>query len=52
MLNQATVYLQDMKDLKLTMDPLDYENFTTKGYWTVRRKKIYWSGNFTDQTIE
>lgn len=48
----ATIYLQDMKDLKTTMDPSDYENFTTKGYWTVRRKDKYWSGNFTDQTIE
>ena len=29
-----------------------YELYTKKGYFTVRRKNCFWSGNFTDQTIQ
>src|SRR6218665_507807 len=30
----------------------EYSQFTDKGYFTVRRTDRFWSGNFTDQTIE
>ena len=48
----ATMYLQDMKNLKNCMDPEEYEAFTSMGYWTVRRTDGFWKGLPTDQTIE
>src|SRR6218665_195958 len=30
----------------------EYSQFTDKGYFTVRRTDRFWSGNFTNQTIE
>ena len=48
----ATLYLQDMRNLKNCMDPEEYEAFTSLGYWTVRRTDGFWKGLPTDQTIE
>lgn len=48
----AQLYLQDMHELERCMDPLEYKTFTEGGYWTIRRKDKFWSGIFSDQTIE
>src|SRR6218665_1417365 len=45
-------YLRQMKSLELSMSVNEYTQFTEKGYFTVRRTNRFWSGNFTDQTIE
>lgn len=34
------------------MDPVEYKKFTDDGFFTSRRSNIYWSGIFSDQTIE
>ncbi|CAH2218497.1 jg2186 [Pararge aegeria aegeria] len=46
------LYLQDMYELEEKMDPLEYENFTTKGYFTIRRSDKFWSGIWSDMSIE
>lgn len=48
----STIYLQDMRKLKETMGPVEYKNFCEKGFWTSRRTHKFFSGIFTDQTIE
>lgn len=34
------------------MDPVEYKKFTDDGFFTSRRSNSYWSGIFSDQTIE
>ena len=46
------IYVQQLAEFKERIPANLYEMYTSKGYFTVRRKKCYWSGNFTDQTIE
>ncbi|KMQ84207.1 hypothetical protein RF55_18201 [Lasius niger] len=46
------LYLQDMLSLEEKMDPLEYETFTKKGYFTIRRSDKFWSGIWSDMTIE
>lgn len=46
------LYLQDMKSLKETMDPVEFKKFTEKGFFTARRTNVFYAGIFTDQTIE
>ncbi|CAG9820707.1 unnamed protein product [Phaedon cochleariae] len=46
------LYLQDMLNLQDKMDPTEFESFTTKGYFTIRRSDKFWSGIWTDMTIE
>ena len=48
----ARLYLQQMKQLQHLMTESEYDLFTTKGFFTIRRMDHFWSGNFTDQTIE
>lgn len=48
----ARLYLQDMRSLKEKMDPVEYKKFTDDRFFTSRRSNIYWSGIFSDQTIE
>lgn len=48
----ARLYLQDMKNLEETMDPIEYENFTKNGFFTARRSNVFYAGIFSDQTIE
>ena len=48
----AHLYLQDMLDLKNKLSPEDFVNFTSMGYFTIRRSHKFWSGIFADQTIE
>ena len=44
--------LQQMNQLKERIPESEYKKFTEDGYFTIRRKNIYFNGNFTDQTIE
>lgn len=48
----AQLYLQDMLELERKMDPLEYDKFTKKGYFTIRRTNKFWSGIWSDMTIE
>lgn len=48
----ARLYVQDMKNLETTMDVHEYHKFTDGGFFTSRRTNAYYSGIFSDQTIE
>ncbi|KAJ8677393.1 hypothetical protein QAD02_013180 [Eretmocerus hayati] len=47
----AQVYLQDMANLELSMDPDEFEQFV-QGFFTVHRTDKAWSGVWTDMIIE
>lgn len=46
------LYLQDMHNLKNTMPADEYECFTSKGGFTVRRSNKLWCGTWSDMIIE
>lgn len=46
------LYLQDMYGLEQLMPTKEYESFTKRGFFTIRRSEKYWSGLWTDLTIE
>lgn len=46
------LYLQQMNSIAQVMPPEEYTLFSAKGYFTIRRANEFWSGNFSDQTIE
>lgn len=48
----AHMYLQDMRTLKESMDELEFERFTSEGFFTIRRTDKFWSGIWADMTIE
>lgn len=50
----SQLYLQDMLELNETdrMDLFEYNKFCTSGNFTIRRTDKYWSGIWTDMTIE
>ena len=48
----AHLYLQDMNDLESKMGFRDYHNFVSNGYFTIRRSDKFWSGIWSDMTIE
>jgi len=48
----AQLYLQDMLELEKKMDSLDYNQFTKMEYFTIRRTDKFWSGIWSDMTIE
>ena len=48
----SRLHLQHMKELPNIMDETTYNKYTTYGYLTLRRSHMFWSGIFTDQTIE
>ena len=48
----AHLYLDQMKDLEGTMSAEQFYNYTERGFFTIRRTEKFWSGNFSDQTIE
>lgn len=48
----ARLYLQDMRNLEKTMDPVEYKKFTDDGFFTSRRSNEFFAGIFSDQTIE
>ena len=50
--SKLRIYIQQLDELKNELPSNLYELYTKKGYFTVRRKNCFWSGNFTDQTIE
>ena len=41
-----------MNSLKIKVDPAEYTKFTEDGFFTYHRSDSYWSGIFSDQTIE
>ncbi|GBN20769.1 hypothetical protein AVEN_104156-1 [Araneus ventricosus] len=41
-----------MQDLKSTIREENYEKFTTQGYFIIRRTFKFWSGTWSDMTIE
>ena len=45
-------YLDSMRELPNIMSENQYRAYTQKGYFTIRRSHRFWSGIFTDQTIE
>ena len=45
-------YLQEMLNLANIMAPNEYDMFTSRGFFTVRRSDKYWCGIWTDMTIE
>ncbi|KAG8186082.1 hypothetical protein JTE90_027076 [Oedothorax gibbosus] len=34
------------------MEPIEFQKFTTEGYFTIRRSDKFWSGIWSDMTIE
>ena len=48
----ARLYLQQMNSIADVMPYEEYTLFSAKGYFTIRRSNDFWSGNFSDQTIE
>lgn len=48
----AHLYLQEMLNLEEKMDPTEYHKFTTEGFFTIRRTDKFWSGIWSDMTIE
>lgn len=46
------LYVQDMMDLPSKLTPEEYCLFTTEGYFTMRRSDIFWTGVWSDMTIE
>lgn len=48
----AQMYLQDMAELELHMDPQEYDAFTKGGYFTIRRTDKAWAGLSRDMVIE
>lgn len=48
----AHLYLQHMLQLKDSMNELEYERFTAEGFFTIRRSDKFWSGIWSDMTIE
>ncbi|MBW0528211.1 hypothetical protein O181_067926 [Austropuccinia psidii MF-1] len=46
------LYIQDMENLSLTMTFEEYHKFATSGYFTMRRSDRFWSGVWSDLTIE
>lgn len=48
----AHLYLQDMQELEQKMGFRNYHDFVSKGYFTIRRSDKFWSGIWSDMTIE
>jgi hypothetical protein len=48
----AHLYLQDMFGIKECITPKEYEEYVQKGYFTIRRSEKFWSGIWSDMTIE
>ena len=48
----AQIYLQDMRELASKMSRSEYRYFVKDGYFTIRRSNKFWSGIWSDMTIE
>ncbi|XP_043269016.1 uncharacterized protein Nepl16 isoform X1 [Venturia canescens] len=46
------LYVQKMSSLRTAMDFVEYDKFCKQGYYTIRRSNRFWSGLWTDLTIE
>lgn len=46
------LYLQDVDNLKTCLGEEGFKQFTELGYFTIRRSDRYWSGIWSDMTIE
>lgn len=46
------IYLQQMLSLQMKMSNNDFNRFVNKGFFTVRRTDGFFTGNWTDMTIE
>ena len=46
------LYVQQMKNLKHNIPEDTYDLYARKGYYTIRRKDIYFAGNSSDLVIE
>lgn len=46
------LYLQDMLNLNKVLPPDEYDRFVNQSFFTIRRSDKFWSGVWTDQTIE
>lgn len=46
------IYLQDMKNIEVTMNPAEYSKFAKQGFFTIRRSHKFWSGIWSDMTVE
>ncbi|KAJ8671768.1 hypothetical protein QAD02_003027 [Eretmocerus hayati] len=46
------LYLQKMLTLEEIMDPIEYDTYTKKQCWVIRRKDVFFSGNPDDLIIE
>lgn len=48
----SQLYVQDMENLSSMMTLEEYQKFVTSGYFTMRRSDRFWSGIWSDMTIE
>lgn len=48
----AHLYVQQMEELTSKMPEEEYDQFTKKGFFTIRRTDKFWSGVWSDMTIE
>ncbi|XP_044004211.1 uncharacterized protein LOC122849544 [Aphidius gifuensis] len=48
----AQIFLQDMENLKNSMDPVEYHQFTNESMFTIRRSDKAFAGIWADMTIE
>ena len=48
----SQAHLQTMEDLEEKMPSEDFKNFSHNGYFTIRRTSEFWSGVWSDITIE
>ena len=48
----AELYLLEMETLQDVLSPENYERYTCMSYFTIRRSSRFWSGVWTDMTIE
>lgn len=46
------LYLQHIDNIESRMSPFEWEKFTKKGFFTIRLTDKFWSGLWTDLTIE
>lgn len=46
------IYLQDMYKLESKMGTEEFKKFTSEGYFTIKRTDKFWSGVWSDMTIE
>ena len=48
----AHLYAQQMSELESHLSPTEFKQFTSNGFFTVRRSERFWSGTWTDMIIE